>query len=130
MSDSDPIEIIQRFCDAWPGGDLDAILAFFTEDATYHNIPMAPVNGLEEIRSTIAGFTAGNTVEFRVVHIAAAGDVVLTERIDAFTLPDGRTIELPVSGTFELRDGKISAWRDYFDLQMFLTQLSPPTQQS
>ena len=124
MTDTDPIALVRQFCDAWPAGDIDALVDFFTDDATYHNIPMEAVNGKDAIKATIAGFAGGNTIEFRVLHIAAAGDVVLTERIDAFTLPDGRTIELPVSGTFEISGGKIAAWRDYFDLNMFMSQLS------
>ena len=31
---------------------------------------------------------------------------------------------LLVMGTFELRDGKICAWRDYFDLGQITTMLS------
>ena len=31
------------------------------------------------------------------------------------------TVSLPVMGTFEVHDGKITAWRDYFDLDQFLT---------
>jgi limonene-1,2-epoxide hydrolase len=58
-----------------------------------------------------------------VRHIAASGDVVLTERVDVFVSP-GKRIELPVMGTFELRDGRIAAWRDYFDLQQFMSGLS------
>ena len=37
-------------------------------------------------------------------------------------MTNGKTIALPVAGVFELRDGKIAAWRDYFDLQTFMTQ--------
>ena len=62
------------------------------------------------------------SIEFRVVHIGT-DDVVLTERVDVFNLP-GKSIELPVMGTFELRDGKIAAWRDYFDLNQFMTQMA------
>jgi limonene-1,2-epoxide hydrolase len=120
---ADSISIVQEFCDAWAGGDLDVIVDFFTDDAVYHNIPIAPVNGKEAIRQTIAGFTTGvQQVTFRVLHIAAAGDIVLTERVDVFDF-GASTIELPVSGTFELRDGKIAAWRDYFDMNMFTSQL-------
>jgi limonene-1,2-epoxide hydrolase len=119
----DPTSIVREFCDSWAKGDLDAIMAFFADDATYHNIPVDPVHGIDAIRQTIAGFTTGvESVEFRVHHVAAAGDVVLTERTDVFVFANGR-IELPVSGTFELRDGKISAWRDYFDMQQFMSQL-------
>jgi limonene-1,2-epoxide hydrolase len=122
VSDS-PTETVKKFCDAWSDGDLDALMAFFADDAVYHNIPIDPVTGVDTIRATIAGFTQGvEKVEFRVDNIAADGDVVLTERVDVFHLP-GNTIELPVMGTFEVKDGKITAWRDYFDMQQFMSQM-------
>ena len=34
---------------------------------------------------------------------------------------------LPVMGTFEVRDGKISAWRDYFDMAQATKVLSGNT---
>ena len=53
----------------------------------------------------------------------ANGNVVLTERIDSFFFP-GNTIALPVMGTFEVNDdGKITAWRDYFDMNQFMSQM-------
>ena len=55
-------------------------------------------------------------------NIVGEGNVVLTERVDVFVLPT-TTIELPVMGTFEVRDGKIAAWRDYFDLNQYMQQL-------
>jgi limonene-1,2-epoxide hydrolase len=118
-----PIDIVQDFCDSWAKGDLDSLMEFFTDDAVYHNIPVAPVTGKDAIRETIAGFTAGvDSVEFRMRNIVADGNVVLTERVDAFVTP-AVTIELPVMGTFEVVDGKIAAWRDYFDLNQFMSQL-------
>ena len=33
-------------------------------------------------------------------------------------------MELPVAGVFELRDGKIVLWRDYFDLETIMKQMS------
>ena len=118
------IEVVRRFCAAWGAGDLDVIMSFFTDDAVYHNIPVDPVRGTDAIRSTIEGFTAGvESIEFRLDHIAAAGGAVLTERVDVFSMP-GKRIELPVMGTFEVRDGRISAWRDYFDMQQFMSQLA------
>lgn len=123
MAENRPIDVVRRFCDTWASGDLDAIVAFFADDATYHNIPLAPVQGVAAIRDTIAGFSAGvEKIEFRVLAIAADGNVVLTERVDVFIGAD-KTIELPVMGTFELDDdGRITAWRDYFDLDQFLSQ--------
>ena len=120
---AEPIDIVNEFCASWEKGDLDVLMEFFTEDAVYHNIPIEPVTGKDAIRTTIAGFTAGaESIEFRVLQIAAAGNVVMTERIDVFALP-GATIDLPVMGTFEVRDDKIAAWRDYFDMNQFMSQM-------
>jgi limonene-1,2-epoxide hydrolase len=119
-----PVEVVQRFCAAWSDnlGAAD-LAAFFTDDAVYHNIPLAPVTGRDEIASTIASFTTGvEGIEFRVINIAGDGPLVMTERVDVFKLPD-KAIELPVMGTFEVRDGKIAAWRDYFDMNQFTSQM-------
>ncbi len=117
-------DLIQQFCEAWgKGATVDEIVEYFTDDAVYHNIPVDPVTGKDAIKATISMFTTGvDRVEFRVRHLVVDGDVVLTERVDAFYLPN-KTIELPVMGTFELRDGKIAAWRDYFDLNQYMSQL-------
>lgn len=122
MSDRAPETVVREFCAAWSRLDLDELVGYFTADAVYHNIPVAPVEGVDAIRATIEMFTAGvDRIEFRVRNLAAAGAVVLTERVDVFVQPD-RTIELPVMGTFEIRDGRIAAWRDYFDLNQYMTQ--------
>ena len=113
----------RRVIDAGEAG-WNALAQYFTDDAVYHNIPVdPPAVGKDAIRGVFAMFTTGaESIEFRVDNIAAAGDTVLTERVDAFVLPHTR-IELPVMGTFEVRDGKIAAWRDYFDLNQYMTQL-------
>ena len=123
MSDEQPIDTVRRFCTAWGTQDLDEIIAFFSDDAVYHNIPLAPVVGPDQIRTTIEGFSGGvDKIEFRVDAIAADGGTVLTERHDVFTFANGE-IDLPVMGTFEVADGKITAWRDYFDMNQFMSQM-------
>jgi limonene-1,2-epoxide hydrolase len=119
----DATDLVQRFCAVWSKGDLDAIMEFFVDDAVYHNVPVDPVTGRDAIRATIEGFTAGvDSIEFQVSNIAASGSVVMTERVDVFTFPT-TTIELPVMGTFEVSGDKITAWRDYFDLNQFMSQI-------
>ena len=54
-------------------------------------------------------------VEFEILNISSSGDVVLTERLDKFSM-GGRNVELPVAEVFEVREGKIASWRDYCDL--------------
>ena len=123
-----PIEVVRRFCGAW-SEDMGAteLAAFFTDDAVYHNIPMAPVTGRDNIAGTISSFIRPGppgieSIEFRIINIAANGAVVMTERVDVFKLAD-KSFELPVMGTFEVSDGKIDAWRDYFDLNQFTSQI-------
>jgi limonene-1,2-epoxide hydrolase len=48
----------------------------------------------------------------------------MNERVDVFDLGGGKTISLPVAGAFEVNGGKISAWRDYFDMQMYTKQMA------
>ena len=119
----DAVELVRQFCAQWEKGDIDALVEYFADDAVYHNIPVDPVTGKDAIRATIQMFTTGvERVEFRVQNIVGDADVVLTERVDVFVLPT-TTIELPVMGTFEVRNGKIVAWRDYFDLNQYMRQL-------
>ena len=122
-----PIEVVRRFCTAWTDNAATAELAeFFTEDAVYHNIPLAPITGKAAIADNIASFIRPGPpgierIEFKVINIAADGEVVMTERVDVFTLPD-RKFELPVMGIFEIEHGKIKAWRDYFDTNQFASR--------
>jgi limonene-1,2-epoxide hydrolase len=117
------IETVRRFCDAFSRRDPAEILEFFTEDAVYHNMPMPPVQGKAGIKTVLDMFLKPSTsVEFVMLKIAEGDDgSVLTERLDKFVL-GGKNIELPVMGVFELADGKISAWRDYFDMAAWTRQ--------
>ena len=117
-------DVVLRFCEAFgKGTPPDELVDFFTEDAVYHNMPVDPAVGREAILGLLNMFvTPAERVEFRVRNLVAQGDTVLTERVDVFVLPNA-TIELPVMGTFEVQDGKIAAWRDYFDLNTYMSQL-------
>src|SRR5258707_1022737 len=123
-----PIEVVRKFCAAWSDNVVAAELAaFFTDNAVYHNIPLAPVTGREAIANNIASFIRPGapgieSIQFRVINIAANGPVVMTERVDVFKLRE-KSFELPVMGIFEVSDGKISAWRDYFDMNQFTSRM-------
>lgn len=124
MSEAENIDLVRRFCAAWSDAEIPKILAFFTDDAVYHNMPVQPIKGKDAIKGVIEQFMSPfERADWEVTHIAAAGDVVLTERVDRFIGGD-KTIELPVMGIFELRAGKIAAWRDYFDLAAWTRQAS------
>ncbi|WP_067544717.1 SgcJ/EcaC family oxidoreductase [Nocardia crassostreae] len=112
----DPDALVREMCAAWAKPDPDHIALFFTEDAVYHNIPMAPVIGRTAIRDFIAGFSAAlDGIDFTIHRQISHGTLVMNERTDTLR-GNGHETALPVMGVFEVTDGKIAAWLDYFDL--------------
>ena len=112
-----PDDVVTEFCAKWTKPDPEELAGYFTEDAVYHNIPMDPVVGRGAIKDFIAGFTAGfDGIDFRVHRQVSGGNVVMNERTDVMRRHDGKEVALPVTGVFEVVDGQIAAWRDYFDL--------------
>ncbi|MGB2694413.1 MAG: SgcJ/EcaC family oxidoreductase [Dehalococcoidia bacterium] len=123
MSEAENIDLVQRFCAAWSTVDIAKILDFFTDDAVYHNMPLQPIQGKDAIKGVIEQFmTPFERCDWEVKQIAAQGDVVLTERVDRFI--GAKSVDLPVMGTFEIKGGKIAAWRDYFDLGAWTKQMA------
>ena len=121
---TDAEKIVTDFCNAWPRKNIEELLAFFTDDAVYHNIPLESAKGKDAIRGVINTFLPmARSLHFKVLHSAGNGNVVFNERVDIFDLGNGKTISLPVAGVFEITGSKISAWRDYFDMAMYTKQM-------
>jgi limonene-1,2-epoxide hydrolase len=126
-TEEDAERLVRTFCDVFDGRDTEVLRPYFTDDVVYHNIPLDPAVGIDATMAFIEGFFGMcESMTIETVHLAVRGNVVLTERIDTFTV--GEVVApLPVMGTFEVRDGKISAWRDYFDLGQITAMLSEAT---
>jgi limonene-1,2-epoxide hydrolase len=72
----------------------------------------------------IAAFTADWTAtQWELLNIVGDGDVVIAERLDRTAAGD-KQVDLPCTGVFEMENGKIKVWRDYFDLATFTTAMS------
>jgi limonene-1,2-epoxide hydrolase len=116
-------DFIAAFIDAWRSGDASGLGPFFAEHAVYQNMPMEPVRGRAAIQATFAEFMRmGGHVGVDVAHLVADGSVVMVERVDHF-IRDDATASLPMMGVIEVHDGVITAWRDYFDLTQFTSQV-------
>jgi limonene-1,2-epoxide hydrolase len=88
-------------------------------DVEYTNVSLPTVHGRERVRRLFrAGYERGGGFDVYVHAISAEGPTVLTERTDV--LKFGRmSIQLWVCGRFDVRDGQIVLWRDYFDYVAF-----------
>lgn len=114
-----PAEVVKEFCEAWSRLDVTELMGYFGEEPVYHNMPGPPTTGTEQVRQTIERFLKGwDRTTWDMRNLAASGNVVFAERVDR-TDAGGRHVDLPVVGVFEIQDGKIVAWRDYFDLATY-----------
>jgi limonene-1,2-epoxide hydrolase len=107
----------------------DAVRKHFTQDCVWEQSGFPTTTGPEEAADLLAGMVdslglASIDVEYR--HIASGEDVVFTERLDWLVQKDGsRMGPAVVVGVAEFRDGKISAWREYFDTSGFAHLVEP-----
>jgi len=128
MERAESIALIRSFIEACVRADPDEFAGYFTEDAIWWNAPWKPIKGREAIRETLRrGAEQMTALPWEIRHIVADGDIVMAERVDNFLAGETR-VSVPCVGVFELRDGKIAAWRDYWDLKQFEQQMAknPP----
>lgn len=117
-------EIVNEFIARVVRMDLDAACELVSNDVEYDNVPMGKVFGPDGIKGVLAQMVGMlDEVDWVVHRQVAAGSLVLNERLDRFG-KDGKWIELPVAGVFEVIDGRITLWRDYFDMTTFTDQLT------
>jgi limonene-1,2-epoxide hydrolase len=111
-----PIETVKAFMAAMEVKDYDTAVKYVSADCEYTNIPMSTVRGPKGIRAVLEPFFAP-TIEnkFIILREATAGPIVFLERLDRHLVPSG-WVELPVTGVYEVHDGLITVYRDYFDL--------------
>ena len=117
-------DFMAEFMMAWSTGDAATLSRFFSEDAEYRNGPLEPVHGREAIVADLARMMSlGGEVDADIRHLLSDGAVVMTERVDYVRL-GGKTAGLRIAGVFEVHEGVITGWRDYFDPKEFGEQLS------
>jgi len=116
-------QIIRDFIAAWSRLDADELVEYFTEDGIYHNMPTEPVAGKALLKQFISGFIGGWTsTEWEIISMLDEDELVMVERMDRTRVGD-KLIELPCFGVFEMADGKIKIWRDYFDMGTYINAL-------
>ena len=124
MESRESIALIRRFVEACVRAEPEEFASYFTDDAIWWNAPWKPVQGRAAIRETLRrGAERMVALPWEIRHIVADGDTVMVERVDNFLVAEKR-VSVPCMGIFELRDGKIATWRDYWDLKQFERQLA------
>jgi len=117
------LDVVQQFLGRMERGDYDSAMALISKDCDYINPPpLGAVRGPAAVRGILEPFFAPTLEnELRVLRGASAGPILFVERLDRHRLAD-KWVELPVTGVFEVRDGQITYWRDYFDAATILNE--------
>lgn len=117
-----PAETVKAFLDVMMAKNYDKGLALVAGDVEYDNVPIGKAAGPEGIRAVLEPFFGPTiTNEYKVLRELSDGGTVILERLDRHLLESG-WVELPVTGIFEVRDGKITLWRDYFDAATLMSK--------
>ena len=118
------LDIVRQFFKHMERGDYEPALALISEDCDYINPPpLGAVRGPAGIRGVLEPFFAPTLEnELKVLREGSTGPVVFVERLDRHRLEKG-WIELPVNAVLEVHDGKITVWREYFDLATIMKEM-------
>ena len=127
---TDPDSLVRDFLARLVARDIDAAAELVTDDFEYDNVPMGKSFGPEGLRRTLEPFFGMCTgIDWRILRQTSSGDLshgtVLNERDDRVEI-HGEWRTLPVAGVFEIRDGRITLWRDYFDGPTIVKVMTPP----
>ncbi|MCK9249547.1 MAG: nuclear transport factor 2 family protein [Solirubrobacteraceae bacterium] len=109
------VAVVRSFLAALELPDVDRALRLVDDDVVYTNVSLPTVRGRDALGRLLRRFVrTGGELRIETHRIAGHGPVVLTERTDTLTIGPLRT-SFWVCGTFEVHDGRVTLWRDYFD---------------
>jgi limonene-1,2-epoxide hydrolase len=116
-----PAAIVRAFAAAWDRLDFANILALLAPGIRYENGPLPLLVGHGAVADYLQGAGPFDACRWDLISLAEDGTRVLTERIDHLWVR-GTAIRLPVMGVFDVQQGLIHHWRDYFDLAAYRAQ--------
>lgn len=133
-------EIVLAFVAAAHGErmDVDAMMALVADDFVYQlNVPRsAVIRGREAARAEFtrhAAMATGMIAGSEIRMVLSDEHTVVMERFDVNDVGDGTRLTFDVASIFDVRDGRITSWREYWDtgdvaMQMGLDvpQILPP----
>lgn len=121
-----PADTVHAFLNAVTAFDYDSAMTLIAEDCQYENMPMGKAVGPAGVRGVLEPFFSP-TLEnkFIILRELTNGRMVFTERLDRHRIATG-WVELPVAGVWEVENGLITVWREYFDAATILSKWPAP----
>lgn len=106
--------LVREFVEAFNTKNADNLAPYLHPDLVFENYGESPVRGRDAVLQIWKGvFSNFAEVRFETVNQAVNGDVVLAEQVHGLALPGGKLAPIMNLAVYEIRDGRIAAWRDY-----------------
>ena len=116
-------DVVESLMAAWRANDFEGALALLSEDVECQFVPMPARHGKARVERMLKSLMIGvREIDVIVHHMVEHDGVVLTERVDILRGP-WLELEFWCCGTFKVRAGKITLWRDHFDLSAIALQV-------
>ena len=114
-SDVDNARTVETALYALPDQDFETVDSAFADEIVWQNVGFPTMRGRQRIVNLLRRGQGRVGFEVKIHRIAADGNTVLTERTDALVIGPLR-LQFWVCGVFEVHGGRITLWRDYFDM--------------
>lgn len=107
--------------------DIEAMTALMAEDFVWQlHVPLSPVIvGRDAAHAELAkhnSLSTGMIEGSEIRTVVSSGDTVVVERVDVNAM-NGVAVTFHVTAIFEVRDGAITHWREYWDTSHVAQQL-------
>ena len=114
-SDVDNARTVETALYALQDQDFETVDSAFADEIVWQNVGFPTMRGRQRIVNLLRRGQGRVGFEVKINRIAADGNTVLTERTDALVIGPLR-LQFWVCGVFEVHGGRITLWRDYFDM--------------
>jgi limonene-1,2-epoxide hydrolase len=118
VAGTDSAVVVENFLNALAAQDFGTTDALLADDLVYQNVGLPTFRGGARVRKMLRSAQGRVGFEVKFHRNVADGGTVLNERTDAVVFGPLR-LQFWVCGVFEVDDGRITLWRDYFDFYDF-----------
>lgn len=114
VSSATQARTVETFLYALQDQDFDTADSLLADNLVYENVGLPTIHGRSRAMGLFRRMEGRLGFEVKIHRIATEGAAVLTERTDALVIGPLR-LQFWVCGVFEVHEGRITLWRDYFD---------------
>lgn len=116
--------LVSQFFQFWCARDIESVLSLCHDEIIWDNVPMKPIRGREKVAEFLGRFGKDMTDRhYDILSMMEDDGRVFIEAVENY-VRDGKSVKVRFMSAFEIEDGLIKEWRDYFDLSTVQRQLA------